>query len=57
VVGERKEVGFYFRWMRNSDSFVKERAEVQERLGFCWRLEGVKFERLTYCVSLVRILV
>jgi hypothetical protein len=45
VVGERKEVGFYFRWMRNSDSFVKERAEVQERLGFCWRLEGVKFER------------
>ena len=45
VVGERGEVGFYFRWMRNSDSFAKETVAVRERLGFCWRLEGAKFER------------
>jgi len=44
VVGEKKEVAFYLQWFRNSEAFTKEKPEVQQRLGFCWRLEGIKVE-------------
>jgi hypothetical protein len=44
-VGDDGHVGVYIRWLTNSEAFKKEKLEVQQRLGFYWRLEGIKFEQ------------
>ncbi len=45
VIGSNGAVGLYVNYFRNSSSFTKEKWEVQQNLGFCWRLEGLKFEK------------
>lgn len=45
VVQDNPGVGLYFHYQRNSASFTKEKLEVQRQLGFCWRLEGIKFDK------------